>query len=92
VALAAPARRHLGRAVETQDQDPARLDLSPELEQQVQRAGVRPVQIVQHEQQWLLARQRLQHPPVLGEQARLRQRRRTRHRGFALDHRASGRS
>ena len=62
---------HLLGAVGAHDQDAAARQLPAQVEEQADRAQVRPLQVVHHQQQWDLARQGLQHPGVLLEEVAL---------------------
>ena len=67
------SQSHLFRAVGSHDQDPTALDASAQVEQQIDGTGIRPLQVVQHQQQWPLAGQGLHHPGVLLEEGILPQ-------------------
>lgn len=70
VASTLPAQGHLGRAVETQDQDPAPLQGATKLEEEVQRAHVGPLEVVQHQQERTCPGHGLERPDELEEEGR----------------------
>jgi hypothetical protein len=63
--------RQVARPVGAHDQHPAAGQPPPQVEQQAGRAGIRPLQVVQHQDQGVLTGQGLQDPGDLLKQVRL---------------------
>ncbi len=47
-----PSQGHVSRAIGTHDQDLTVLYLPPQVEEQADGTAIRPLQVVQHQQQW----------------------------------------
>ncbi len=59
--LPSPAQGHLLGPIGPQDEDAAPRQPAPQVEEQADRAGIGPLQIIQNQEQGMLPRQRLQH-------------------------------
>jgi hypothetical protein len=73
VASAIPPQGNFLRPVSPQDQDPASCQAPAQVEQQADRAQVRPLQVILHQKQGRSLRHGVQDPCVLLEQIALRQ-------------------
>ncbi len=71
VAFAGTPQRHLGRAVDADEQNALSLEMAAQVKKQPERAAIRPLQIVDDQQERRLAGQVLQHPRILRKEVTL---------------------